>query len=141
MSKQQVDALLGSPSIADPFHHDRWDYTASQKTGRMGHVEVEHRYAVGQGFARALYLEALDPDRTARQLHVLPRPHAVVGPPFMAGHWSKLVQTKSPIHGASRCCGLSRCSEKPCEQGSWHDLFGAAYPPSTAGLRPRAKEP
>jgi len=42
MSKQQVDALLGSPSIADPFHHDRWDYTASQKTGRMGHVEVKN---------------------------------------------------------------------------------------------------
>ena len=33
MSKQQVTLLLGSPSIADPFHHDRWDYTASQRVG------------------------------------------------------------------------------------------------------------
>ena len=32
MSMQQVQALLGSPSIADPFHHDRWDYTASAPT-------------------------------------------------------------------------------------------------------------
>ena len=36
MSKQQVEALLGSPSIADPFHHDRWDYTASQRVERVG---------------------------------------------------------------------------------------------------------
>ena len=41
MSKQQVLTLLGSPSIADPFHHERWDYTASQRTGRRGHTEVK----------------------------------------------------------------------------------------------------
>jgi outer membrane protein assembly factor BamE len=41
MSKQQVQALLGTPSIADPFHHDRWDYVASERTGRTGHVEVK----------------------------------------------------------------------------------------------------
>src|SRR5687767_9453765 len=34
MSRQQVLLLLGSPSISDPFHHDRWDYTASQRVGR-----------------------------------------------------------------------------------------------------------
>ena len=42
MSRQQVEALLGSPSIADPFHHDRWDYTATQKTGRTGHFEIKN---------------------------------------------------------------------------------------------------
>src|SRR5690554_1987983 len=36
MSRQQVLALLGTPSIQDPFHHDRWDYTASQRLGRGG---------------------------------------------------------------------------------------------------------
>lgn len=41
MSKQQVLTLLGSPSIADPFHHERWDYTASQRTGRRGRTEVK----------------------------------------------------------------------------------------------------
>ncbi|MCA1714564.1 MAG: outer membrane protein assembly factor BamE [Gammaproteobacteria bacterium] len=41
MSKQQVLTLLGSPSIADPFHHERWDYTASQRTGRRAHTEVK----------------------------------------------------------------------------------------------------
>ena len=42
MSKQQVDALLGAPSIADPFHQDRWDYTATARTGRSGDVEVKN---------------------------------------------------------------------------------------------------
>ncbi len=42
MSRQQVESLLGTPSIADPFHHDRWDYTASERTGRTGHVEVKN---------------------------------------------------------------------------------------------------
>jgi len=39
MSKQQVTLLLGTPSIADPFHHERWDYTATQRVGRVGKVE------------------------------------------------------------------------------------------------------
>lgn len=42
MSKQQVMTLLGTPSIADPFHHERWDYTASERTGRRGNVEIKN---------------------------------------------------------------------------------------------------
>ena len=42
MSKQQVQTLLGSPSISDPFHEDRWDYVATQRTGRQGDVEVRN---------------------------------------------------------------------------------------------------
>jgi outer membrane protein assembly factor BamE len=42
MSKQQVETLLGTPSIQDPFHHDRWDYTASERTSRVGHVEIKN---------------------------------------------------------------------------------------------------
>lgn len=42
MSKQQVMTLLGSPSIADPFHHDRWDYTATQRTDRRGTTETKN---------------------------------------------------------------------------------------------------
>jgi len=41
MSRQQVQALLGTPAVADPFHHDRWDYVASERTGRMGHTQVK----------------------------------------------------------------------------------------------------
>lgn len=40
MSKQQVLTLLGTPSVADPFHNQRWDYTASQRTGRTGRIEI-----------------------------------------------------------------------------------------------------
>ncbi len=42
MSKQQVVLLLGSPSIADPFHHDRWDYTSTQRTTRVGRTEMKN---------------------------------------------------------------------------------------------------
>jgi outer membrane protein assembly factor BamE len=33
MSKRQVFALLGSPSVADPFRQNRWDYVASEQRG------------------------------------------------------------------------------------------------------------
>ena len=39
MSRQQVEALLGTPSIRDPSHHDRWDYTATERVGRTGRTE------------------------------------------------------------------------------------------------------
>lgn len=42
MDKQHVLVLLGSPSISDPFHHQRWDYTATQRTNRRGHTEVRN---------------------------------------------------------------------------------------------------
>ncbi|ASR44342.1 MULTISPECIES: outer membrane protein assembly factor BamE [unclassified Luteimonas] len=42
MGKPQVEALLGSPAIADPFHHQRWDYTATQRVGRSGQTEVKN---------------------------------------------------------------------------------------------------
>ena len=29
LNKRQVIALLGTPSVADPFHQSRWDYLAS----------------------------------------------------------------------------------------------------------------
>ena len=41
MDKRQVMTLLGSPSVADPFHHDRWDYVATQRTGRTDKVEMK----------------------------------------------------------------------------------------------------
>lgn len=53
-SKQQVQALLGSPSIADPFHADRWDYTASERTNRRGSTEIKNftLYFDGNSLAR-----------------------------------------------------------------------------------------
>lgn len=42
MSQQQVQVLLGTPSIADPFHHERWDYTASERSDRLGNVQVKN---------------------------------------------------------------------------------------------------
>src|SRR5690606_3608791 len=45
MSRQQVAALLGTPSIQDPFHHDRWDYAATERVGRAGQPTV-HNFVV-----------------------------------------------------------------------------------------------
>ena len=42
MDQRQVMALLGTPAIQDPFHHDRWDYTASRRTGRTGDTVVKN---------------------------------------------------------------------------------------------------
>ena len=42
MDKRQVMTLMGTPSIRDPFHHDRWDYTASRRTGRSGASDVKN---------------------------------------------------------------------------------------------------
>ena len=39
LSKQQVAGLLGTPSVADPFHAQRWDYAATERTNRRGTVE------------------------------------------------------------------------------------------------------
>ena len=41
-SRQQVAVLLGTPSIADPFHAQRWDYTAAERTNRRGTTEVKN---------------------------------------------------------------------------------------------------
>lgn len=40
MSRQQVYALLGSPSVEDPFHQNRWDYIATQRRGH-GQTEIK----------------------------------------------------------------------------------------------------
>ncbi len=42
MDKQQVVTLLGTPSITDPFHHQRWDYTATERVNRRGQTEVKN---------------------------------------------------------------------------------------------------
>jgi outer membrane protein assembly factor BamE len=41
-SKQQVAALLGTPSIPDPFHAQRWDYTASERTNRLATTRIKN---------------------------------------------------------------------------------------------------
>lgn len=33
MTQAQVVALLGTPPLADPFHRERWDYTATERRG------------------------------------------------------------------------------------------------------------
>jgi len=42
MAKQQVLGLLGTPAIADPFHHQRWDYTATRRIHRRNQTETRN---------------------------------------------------------------------------------------------------
>jgi outer membrane protein assembly factor BamE len=41
-SKQAVQALLGTPSIPDPFHAERWDYTSTQRVDRLANVDKKN---------------------------------------------------------------------------------------------------
>src|SRR5690606_15244708 len=38
MTRSQVQFLLGTPLISDPFHSDRWDYTYYYRQGRRRQV-------------------------------------------------------------------------------------------------------
>ena len=53
MNKSQVIALVGVPVVADPFHHERWDYVASQRRGH-GDTQVKNLtlYFEGDALAR-----------------------------------------------------------------------------------------
>ncbi|MDR1076443.1 MAG: outer membrane protein assembly factor BamE [Xanthomonadaceae bacterium] len=42
LTKVQVAELLGTPSVEDPFHAQRWDYTSSQRTDRRGTTQVKN---------------------------------------------------------------------------------------------------
>ena len=41
MTQAQVVALLGTPPVADPFHHERWDYIATERRGH-GKTQVKN---------------------------------------------------------------------------------------------------
>lgn len=41
LTKRQVYALLGTPSVSDPFHQERWDYVATVSK-RGGDTEVKN---------------------------------------------------------------------------------------------------
>jgi outer membrane protein assembly factor BamE len=38
MTRSQVQFILGTPTIADPFHEDRWDYPYYFKRGRSDDI-------------------------------------------------------------------------------------------------------
>ena len=40
LTRQQVLALIGTPAIDDPFHHDRWDYVST--VAKNGEDPVVH---------------------------------------------------------------------------------------------------
>ncbi len=43
MSKREVQTVLGTPLVEDPFHPDRWDYYYSYKPGTYDAGEPERK--------------------------------------------------------------------------------------------------
>ncbi len=41
MTQAQVSALMGTPTIADPFHTERWDYAATERR-RHGKTQIKN---------------------------------------------------------------------------------------------------
>ena len=41
MGRQEVQFVLGSPLVKDPFHADRWDYVYSLRDGATGTVDQQ----------------------------------------------------------------------------------------------------
>ena len=79
MSKRQVMALLGTPSVRDPFHVNRWDYLATISQ-RGSEPEVKNLVLVFQGDALASFEGDYFPkqdlelrDRLGRSYGNLPR--------------------------------------------------------------------
>ena len=100
-TKQQVQSLLGSPSIADPFHADRWDYiftirrqgtppqrrdvVAFFKDGKLERLEAKdlptERDFVA-AISRPLAIRRTQPIAlTDEQIKALPRPPAAAPQP------------------------------------------------------------
>lgn len=69
MSRQQVLGLLGTPSVADPFHHQRWDYVASERTGRRGNVETKNLTLWFEGDTLARWEGDYFPERDAERVN------------------------------------------------------------------------
>ena len=42
MSKQDVQTLLGTPSVEDSFDANRWDYTATKRIDRRGTIQTKN---------------------------------------------------------------------------------------------------
>ena len=63
MNKRQVRFLLGSPSLNDPFHPDRWDYIYRIKKGD-GSVQQE-QLSLTFSDDRLIKIEGLDTTATA----------------------------------------------------------------------------
>jgi outer membrane protein assembly factor BamE len=67
MTKAQVIGLIGDPVIADPFHHERWDYAATAKRGH-GKTEIKNLTLWFEGDTLAKMEGEYFPERDAELL-------------------------------------------------------------------------
>lgn len=72
LNKRQVLALLGSPSVADPFHHERWDYLATTSK-RGSDTEVKNLVLTFEGDVLAKIEGDYFPDRNVELIKDLRR--------------------------------------------------------------------
>jgi outer membrane protein assembly factor BamE len=68
MTRSQVQFLLGTPTISDTFHDNRWDYPYYFRQGRQRSVE------------RRWFVVFFEEDRVARVVHEIPEGSASGSP-------------------------------------------------------------
>jgi len=72
MTRSQVVALLGTPSIADPFHQERWDYVATERR-RRGKNEIKDLTVWFEGDTLSKIEGEYFPEQDAELLAELPK--------------------------------------------------------------------
>jgi outer membrane protein assembly factor BamE len=95
MNKRQVQFILGTPLLADPFHLDRWDYYYQYKPGTRGDGEPQKQrvslFFEGDTLARMAGTMEPQPPGTAvepaRQITVTVPPQEVEDPGVLTRLW------------------------------------------------------
>ncbi len=66
MDKEKIQYILGSPTITDPFHANRWDYTYTLKPG-YGKLQIKNISLYFENNILAKTSGSLTPDTSASQ--------------------------------------------------------------------------
>jgi outer membrane protein assembly factor BamE len=105
MTRRQVQYIMGSPMIADTFHHNRWDYVYLMEPGR-GPVTEQHVTLFFQGDKLASITGTMHPQPTPRataheQVTLVVPPENRVPPGLLTRFWRWITfrDTGSPDTG------------------------------------------
>ncbi len=60
MTKRQVNFIMGTPLIQDPFHRDRWDYVYTLRPGNQSKITERDRVTLFFEHGRLSRIERLE---------------------------------------------------------------------------------
>jgi len=95
MNKRQIEFVLGTPMVTDPFHADRWDYYYAYKPGTEGDDDPQQeRLSLYFEEDRLVHMEgSLQPDlesagtEAPRQVTVTVPPQEIEDPGILTRMW------------------------------------------------------